>query len=163
MLPNSATPYPNKIDLDILRVLQENARTSNAEIGRRLDLSTSTVFEHIRKLERNGTIRGYETRVDPKALGIRVTSFVFIEALEVAKEDDVEAALLAMPAVQEIHKIAGEDAFLVKIKTADTEALGQILRDGIEGVGVRSVKTTIALATARERQLIPIPTEDTYQ
>ena len=157
--PFEADP-PDETDLRILAVLQEDARASNAEVGRSLGLSTSTVFERIRKLGARGVIRGYETRINPRAVGVGVTAFAFIEALEIGKEDEVEAALLAMPEIQEIHKIAGEDAFIVKIKTMDNETLGRVLREGVERAGVRSIKTTIVLATARERQRIPLPGAD---
>lgn len=158
--PSFEADPPDETDLRILAVLQEDARASNAEIGRSLGLSTSTVFERIRKLEARGVIWGYETRINPRAVGVGVTAFVFIEAMEIAKEDEVETALLAMPEIQEIHKIAGEDAFIVKIKTTDNETLGRVLREGVEHAGVRSIKTTIVLATARERQMIPIPGTD---
>jgi len=154
------TDPPDETDLRILTILQEDARASNAEIGRRVGMSTSTVFERIRKLEARGVIRSYETRIDPRAVGVDVTAFVFIEAVEIGREDEVEAALLAMPEIQEIHKIAGEDAFIVKIKTKDNETLGRVLREGVERAGVRSIKTTIVLATARERQMIPLPGAD---
>jgi Lrp/AsnC family leucine-responsive transcriptional regulator len=138
-------------DVAILRELQKDARAPNARIARNLSLATSTVFERIRKLEQRGVIQGFEARVDPRSVGMSVTAFVSIAATEVALEDDVERALLEMPDVLEIHKIAGEDAFLVKIRAPDNETLAVRLRDGVEGAAVRSIRTTIVLATARER------------
>lgn len=138
-------------DLAILHELQEDARAPNARIARKLGLATSTVFERIRKLEQRGVIQGFEVRVDPRSVGMAVTAFVSIAATEVALEDDVETALLEMPDVLEIHKIAGEDAFLVKMRAPDNETLAIRLREGVEGAAVRSIRTTIVLATARER------------
>ena len=144
-------------DSALLEVLQTNARSTVAEIARRLGVPASTVAERIRRLENRGVIRGYHARVDPGSVGLNVTAFVFLQAVDLAGEDEVERALLAMPEVQEIHKVAGEDAFLVKIRAESNAALGELLREGVEQAGVRAIRTTIVLATARERPTIEIP------
>jgi Lrp/AsnC family leucine-responsive transcriptional regulator len=100
-------------------------------------------------------IRGYEARVDPGALGFEVTAFVFLSPVDLSLEDDVEEALLAMPEVLEIHKIAGDDSFLVKVRAPNNAELARILRHGVEHAGVRSIRTTIVLETARERLALP--------
>lgn len=140
----------DRTDLAILRLLQEDGRLSNANVARRLHLATSTVFERVRKLERRGIIRRFAAQIDPRAVGLHVTAFVFVEATEIAREDELEQALLAMPEVLEIHKIAGEDAFLAKMRAPDNETLGRRLREGVEAAGARSIRTTIVLSTARE-------------
>jgi Lrp/AsnC family leucine-responsive transcriptional regulator len=145
------------IDQSLIELLQENARRTVAEISRHLNVPASTVAERIRRLEERGVIRGYHASVDPLAFGLHVTAFVFVEATELAREHVLEQALLAMPAVQEIHKIAGEDAFLVKIRAKDNTDLAELLRAGIEHAGVRSIRTTIVLATARERSTLELP------
>ena len=68
----------DEIDRTILRLLQENARTANAEIGRTVGLSGQSVQERIRKLEIAGIVRGYEANLNPAALGLEVTAFIEI-------------------------------------------------------------------------------------
>ena len=68
----------DEIDRTILRLLQENARTPNAEIGRTVGLSGQSVQERIRKLEMAGIVRGYEVNLDAAALGLEVTAFIEI-------------------------------------------------------------------------------------
>ena len=146
----------DRTDVAILRLLQHDGRLSNAQIARELKVATSTVFERVRKLEERGVIRGFEARLDARAVGLGVTAFVFIAATEIARENAVEQALLAMPEVLEIHKIAGEDAFLAKVRAPDNETLGRRLHEGIEAAGVRSIRTTIVLATAREETALDL-------
>lgn len=144
-------------DNEILNILQENARTSNAEIARQLGMAPSAILERIRKLEARGVLTGYEARLDAKALGLGLLAFVFVRADERLGAPEVGVALAAIPDVQEVHHIAGEDCYLVKVRVADTTALGRLLREGFGAIEtVRSTRTTIVLATIKESARLPI-------
>ena len=146
------------IDLKILALLQEDARTSNAEIARRVGMVPSGIFERLRKLEERGLIRAYETRLDPKPLGLGLLAFVFVRAEERVGSPATGEALAAIPEVLEVHHVAGEDCYLVKVRAADTEALGRLLREGFGAVAtVRSTRTTIVLSTVKETARLPLP------
>jgi Lrp/AsnC family leucine-responsive transcriptional regulator len=145
------------IDAQILAILQQNARVANAEIARRVGLAASAVFDRVRKLEDRGIIEGYAARIDPKALGMGLLAFVFVRAED--KVGGVKAAerLARIPEVQEVHHIAGEDCFLVKVRTPDTESLGRLLRERFGAIEhVRSTRTTIVLETVKESAGLPI-------
>src|SRR6185312_2571778 len=116
-------------DHEILNILQENARTSNAEIARQLGMAPSAILERIRKLEARGLLRGYEARLDAAELGLGLLAFVFVRADERVGCPQAGEALAAIPEVQEVHHIAGEDCYLVKVRTADTASLGRLLRE----------------------------------
>jgi len=145
------------IDEQILAILQENARIANAEIARRVGLVASAVFDRVRKLEERGIIEGYAARINPKALGLGLLAFVFVRS-----EDRVGGAktaewLARIAEVQEVHHIAGEDCFLVKVRVPDTEALGRLLRERLGAFEhVRSTRTTIVLETVKESAGLPI-------
>ena len=142
----------------ILQSLQGDARISNAEIGRRVGLAPSAVFERIRKLEERGTLRGYTATIDPTAVDLGLLAFVLVRSDEPRGAPRTEAALVALPEVQEVHHVAGEDCFMLKVRVRDTTALNDLLADRIGGLeGVRSTKTTIVLRTAKETSMIPIP------
>jgi Lrp/AsnC family transcriptional regulator, leucine-responsive regulatory protein len=146
------------IDLKILDILQDNARLSNAEIARRVGMAPSAVFERIRKLEERGVIAGYRPRLQAKALGLGLVAFIFVRADERLGEKSAGEALAALPEVLEVHDIAGEDCYLVKVRTADTEALGRLLREKFGAIGsLRSTRTTIVLETLKEDLRLPIP------
>lgn len=147
--------------LAILDILQSDARVSNAEIGRRVGLAPSAVFERIRKLEERGALRGYSANVDPSAVDVGLLAFVLVRSDERRGAPRTEAALVAMPEVQEVHHIAGEDCFLLKVRVRDTAALNELLAERIGGIdAVTSTKTTIVLRTAKETSTIPIAGAD---
>ncbi len=133
-------------DADILKILQSNARTSNAEIARQVDLAPSAVFERIRKLKERGVIEGYSARVNPKAVDLPLLAFVFVRADETPGVDATGPKIAAIPEVLEVHDVAGEDCFLVKVRAADTEALGRLLRERFGRIdSITSTRTTIVL------------------
>jgi Lrp/AsnC family leucine-responsive transcriptional regulator len=145
------------LDRAILAILQENARTANADIARRIGLAPSAALERIRKLERSGVIRGYEPRIDPRALDAGLVAFVFVHAEEPIGGLQAGREIARLPEVQEVHQIAGEDCYLIKVRVADTEALGALLREGFGVVkNIRSTRTTIVLSTVKEHA--PLPT-----
>lgn len=148
-------------DTTILTILQDNARTSNAEIARQIGMAPSGVLERIRKLEAKGLIRGYQAHIDPHPLGLGLLAFVAVRSDERLSEQQTGEQLAAMPEVQEVHHIAGEDCFLVKVRAPDTEALGRILRERFGAIpSVRSTRTTIVLSTLKETARLPLPPAD---
>jgi Lrp/AsnC family transcriptional regulator, leucine-responsive regulatory protein len=156
----------DEIDRQILNILQQNARTSNAEIARQVDMAPSAVLERIRRLEARGVIQGYEARINPEALGLNLLAFVFVRSTDFDGEEKTAELLAGIPEVLEAHHIAGEDCFLLKVRTRDARTLGRLLRERIGGTGsVQSTRTTIALETVRESARLPLsplqPAEET--
>ena len=148
----------DEMDRRILSLLQQDARLSNAEIARRVGMAPSATLERVRKLEATGVIQGYELRLDPKKLGLAVTAFIFIKAQDKHGEIDTGERLTQHPNVLEVHHIAGEDCYLVKLRASDTDELGRLLRvDFGSHPSVRSTRTTIVLGTLKESVRIPIP------
>lgn len=146
------------IDLAILRLLSDNARISNAEMGRRVGLAPSAIFQRIRKLENNGVIRGYTALVEPRELGFHISAFVMIGTNENAGDHDTAALLAQIPAVREVHRVVGEDCFFVRVQVPDTDTLTYVLDDCIRTVpSVASTRTTIILKTAKQEAGPPIP------
>ena len=144
-------------DAAILRILQENARTSNAEIGRQVGLATSAVFERIRKLEERGVIRGYTAIVDPKSLDAGLLAFIQARAEERVGTQATAEALARIPEVLEVHHIAGEDCAIAKVRVKDTDALAKLLREDFGKVTtLKSTRTTIVLETIKESSRIAI-------
>lgn len=147
----------DEIDRQILNILQQNARTPNAEIARQVGMAPSAVLERIRKLETRGVIRGYEARIDPEALGLNLLAFVFVRSDDRSGTSTGEV-LARIPEVQEVHHIAGEDCYLAKVRVRDAKTLGRLLRERFAGSGnVHSTRTTVVLESLRETTLLPIP------
>jgi Lrp/AsnC family leucine-responsive transcriptional regulator len=146
------------IDRQILALLQENARIPNAEIARQVGMAPSAILERIRKLEERGVIQGYAVRINPDAFGLGLMAYVFVRADERAGATTTAEEMARIPEVQEIHHVAGEDCFLVKVRVRGTRELGALLRDGFGAIEtIRSTRSTIVLDTVKETTALPWP------
>ncbi|MCK4985393.1 MAG: Lrp/AsnC family transcriptional regulator [Desulfobacterales bacterium] len=149
------------VSLKILKILQEKARIPNVEVARQVGMAPSAVLERIRKLEKQGFIDGYEVRLNPKRFAKSLVAFVKVKINKLSDEKKVGEKLSRIPQIQEVHYVAGEDAFLVKVRVADTEDLGRLTRDKIAAIAsVQSTQTAIALSTYKETARIPIDKVD---
>jgi Lrp/AsnC family leucine-responsive transcriptional regulator len=144
-------------DAIILDLLQENARISQADIARVVGLAPSAVLERIRKLEARGVIRGYAALVDPHALEQSMLAFVAVRSQQAPGDDSVSHALAQCPEVLELHHVAGDDCYLLKVRARDAEHVGQLLRHRFGRIpGVTSTRTTIVLETVKETPRLPV-------
>ena len=84
-------------DLAILKLLQANARTSNADIARRLDMAPSAILDRIRKLEQRRVIQGYAAQIDPAAVGLGLTAFILVRTEERVGAGTIGEALAENP------------------------------------------------------------------
>ena len=147
----------DETDRQIVAFLQRDARMANAEIARRLGMAPSAIYDRIRKLEERHIIDGYEARVNAKAVGLGLTAFIFVRGEDGVGDTKTGMLLGKIPDVQEVHHVAGEDCYLVKVRVADTESLGTLLRERIGAIkSVRTTRTTIVLGTVKETYRLPI-------
>jgi Lrp/AsnC family leucine-responsive transcriptional regulator len=141
----------DETDVTILDLLQENARISQADVARVVGLAPSAVLERIRKLESRGIIRGYSALVDPRALDQSMLAFVAVRTEEAPGDNSVANALAKCAEVLELHHVAGDDCYLLKVRARDAEHVGQLLRHRFGRIpGVKSTRTTIVLETVKE-------------
>jgi Lrp/AsnC family transcriptional regulator, leucine-responsive regulatory protein len=141
----------NKIDAQILNILQENSRISNAEIARRVKMAPSAVLERIKKLEKNEIIRKYTAQLNAGEVNKDLLAFIHVRATGPIVDQNTAKALAKVPEVQEVHMVAGEDCFLVKVRVENPAALTELLRTKIATISsIRSTSTTIVLETVKE-------------
>lgn len=144
------------VDHRILALLQKDARTSNAAIARELGMAPSAILERIRKLEQRGVIEGYEARIAPKKVGLGLSAFVFVRAEERGTGKTGEQ-LAALPEVQEVHQVAGEDCYLLKLRARDTDDLARLLNERLKSIpNILGTRTTIVLGTLKESTQLPL-------
>lgn len=150
----------DQVDREILGLLQGNARISNADIARELSMAPSAVLERVKKLEQKNTILQYTTRLNPSALHQNLLAYVFIKASDGIGCNDTASALAAIPEVQEVHHVAGDDCYLVKVRTYDSASLMKLMRNSIGKIpNILSTRTTIVLETVKEQQQLVIHTK----
>jgi Lrp/AsnC family leucine-responsive transcriptional regulator len=137
-------------DKIILKILQQNARTSNAEIARQMGMTASAIYERVKKLEKTGTVKNYEARLEPSVLGLHLLSFVLISLHDLSRMRETGKDLAAFDKIQEIHYIAGKGSILTKVRSAGTEDLEKLL-DSINLIdNVKMTETTIVLKSEKE-------------
>ncbi len=153
------TEGQDDIDRSILRLLQDDCKTSLAKIGAAVGLSAPSVVERIRKLEHAGVIRGYHAVLDARRVGLDVTAFIGVSInhprLIAAFEREVEG----LANVLECHHVTGAYTVLVKIKSRNTAALEQLISRIRSIEGVQRTETMVVLSTHTERVQVPLDLE----
>ena len=141
-------------DIKILNVIQKDGRISNAEIARQVGLAPSAVLERVRKLEERGVIQGYAAEIDATQVGFGLTAFVFVRTSFCGS---IGEALAEIPEVLEVHDVAGEDCYLLKVRAKNTDELGQFFREKLKLLPeIVSTRTTVVLQTLKETTALPL-------
>lgn len=141
----------DSVDAQILELLQHDARTTQADMAKAVGLSQPSVAERVKKLEERGYIKGYVTLVDPLKLGKDITAFIGVGIEHPKFFDAFAKKVLALPDVLECHRVAGEDSYLLKVRTENTRTLDQLLVEQLRTIpGVTRTQTTIVLSSIKE-------------
>jgi Lrp/AsnC family leucine-responsive transcriptional regulator len=138
----------DRIDLRILRVLQDDARITHQKLAEVVHLSASSVHERVKRLQRDGFILGYRAQLNPDKLGAAL--MVFVEVLLDRTVHDVmdtfKGAVQARPEILECHLVAGGFDYLLKTRVADMTAYRHFIGSGIWSLpGVRETRTYVVM------------------
>ncbi|RJQ77225.1 Lrp/AsnC family transcriptional regulator [Pseudonocardiaceae bacterium YIM PH 21723] len=138
------------VDRQIIAALRDNGRATYADLGRQVGLSASAVHERVSKLEQAGVIIGYHAVVDPRTVGLGVTALVGIQPNEGGEDDVIAASLAAMTEVESCYGVAGDEAFVVKVRVPTVDDLERLLGKIRRVSGVARTRTTVVLSTRFE-------------
>ncbi len=148
----------DKTDKNILSLLQENARITNAEIARQVGMVPSGVQERIRKLEDKGYILDYATHLRSDPLDLGLLAFIFVRTSEPPGGLDTAEELAKFPEILEVHHVAGEDCYLLKLRHSNNKALADFLREKLGPIPtITSTRTIIVLDTVKETCSLKLP------
>jgi len=136
-------------DREILRALSKDGRLSFTDLAEQVGLSVSAAHQRVRRLEQRGIIRGYTAAVDADLLGLSLTAFVSIKPIDPAAPDDAPARLAHLGAIEACHSVAGEEAYILKVRVASPAAL-EVLVQEIRAAANVSTRTTVVLSTPYE-------------
>ena len=147
------------IDRTILDRLQDDARLSNVELARAVNLSPSPCLARVRRLEERGLIRRYVTLLDPVKLGLTVSVLVQV-TLEKQIEPALEAfekAIRARPEVMECYLMTGDADYLLRVVVPDVPAFERFILDFLSRVpGVGNIKSSFALKQVKYQTALPL-------
>jgi len=152
-------PYDTRVvdvrDLEIIAALQEDARATYADIGRRVGLAASSVHDRVRKLEHSGVIRGYRAVVDPESLGLFVTALIAVTPLDPTQPDDLPERIADVSEVVDCLSVAGEANYILKVKTRTTSDLESLIQRLREKAQVHTRTTVVLSIPFEDRPLTP--------
>jgi len=146
----NSTVRLDAIDRKLLGALAEDASLSYAALAERLHLSAPALHERVKRLRRDGAIKGTVAVLDGPSIGRPLLAFVHVDTTSWAVTRQL-LALKAFPEVEEIHTVTGESAMLLKVRTADTRGLEHLLERIHAMEGFKGTRSYIALSTYLER------------
>ena len=138
------------VDQRIVSLLRADGRASYAELARRVGLSAPSVHERVAKLESTGVILGYHARVDRAAVGEAVTALVGVFESDIEADENLVEALRRMPEITDCFYVAGEEAYLLRVRVADIAALERVIAAISRIRGVARTRTTVVLSSRWE-------------
>jgi Lrp/AsnC family transcriptional regulator, leucine-responsive regulatory protein len=145
------------IDLRILDMLQRNGKLSQAKIAGAVGLTTPSVNERIKKMERHGMIRGFVALLDHEKMGFPLTAYVDVALEHPRFEKGFVDELEKLLGVQECHYLAGEYAYRLKVKAVSTAALADFLQHRLMTIkGVARTRAQVSLSSKKESTLLPL-------
>lgn len=142
------------IDLKIIELLQKDGRLSHAAIGKEISLTGPSVYARIQRMEREGIIEGYTVRLNPEKVGRGLVALVRVDTNNVSGDytpfERFEEFTRQEAEILECFDVAGEDSYILKIRTGSPERLRELLKKIYTLPGVNRTITSIALATIKE-------------
>lgn len=148
----------DEIDLEILRLLQEDGRMTNVELASRVGISAPPCLRRVRALEAAGLIGGYHAALDGKGLGFSVEVFAMV-GLDSQHEADLarfEAAMNEQPIVRECYMLNGEVDFILKCVARDLAEFQTFLTSHLTPAPhVASVKTSFVIRQSKAQPGYP--------
>ena len=149
----------NKIDRNILRELQNNARISYAELARTVGLTTSPCIDRVKRLEKQGYIQNYQAHLNPQLLDAGLVVFVQLRLERTSRKGfgDFQQAVLNLAEVQECYLVSGTFDYLIKARVADMAAYREFLSDTLLSVpGVAESTSIVVMEAVKETLAINI-------
>jgi len=150
----------SETDARLLTILQADGRRSYADLGSELGMAGPSAHERVKKLESRGVIRGYAADVDPSAVGLGVLAFTWVTQAPGTITMDLTPQFAAIPEIEECHHIAGQADYILKIRAADMEHLGHVVRRVQTTTHVFSTETDVVFTTGFEGRALPIASSD---
>lgn len=143
----------DEVDLKILRMLQENARTPFSKIASSIGVSEATVHLRVQKLKRLGIIKGFRAVLDPAKVGKGLTAIVLVKA-DPMKYKEALRKVASIDDVYEIYDVTGEYYAVLKIRASNRDSLAKIIDRIGEIEGITSTQTMVVLRTIKEEDKI---------
>jgi len=153
----------DSIDRNILGILQDNGKITNAQLSIEVGLSPAPTLERVKKLEKNGVIESYHAHLSKQEIGLGVSTFVHVALIGHRKTivDDFIKQILVIPEIVECHHITGQGDFILKVVSKDISSYQKLLVEVINEIPeIDNTQSTVILSTFKESKVMPIPNDE---
>lgn len=147
-------PQLDELDLKLLSALSRDGRKAVSGLAKELGLSRQAVAERIRVLERARVIRGYRADIDPLALGFTIRAHIRLTldlTQSLRKASDVRKKLASNPFIRSVHRVSGEDCYVVEMVGRRIDDVNDVLQDLLATRAIQSSKTAFVLETVVQK------------
>ena len=139
------------IDLTLIDAVQQNATQRLEDLGRLVGLAPSSVSDRLRRLERDGVIKRWTVALDAAAVGLGVLAYIGVRSSRTCA--DLLNEMADLPEIEEVHSVAGELCFLLKVRVPDTNGLLGLIERLRAIEGIEQTQTTVVLKTQLDRPI----------
>lgn len=150
----------DKIDRNILDILQRSAKITNAQLSKEIGLSPAPTLERVKKLETIGVINSYHAKLDVSKIGLGVATFVLVTLVRHNKEN-IEAFIDEIEQIEEViecHHITGAGDFILKIISKDIPSYQKLMLEKVSDIKVvDNMQSMVVLSTFKDSKVMPIP------
>jgi DNA-binding Lrp family transcriptional regulator len=152
----------DKIDLNILQILQDSSKITNLDLSKKIGLSPAPTLERVKKLEASGIIKSYHAQVDPQVIGLSVRTFLLV-SLAWNKENALDNFIAKVNAIDEIiqcYIITGEADFLLHLVCKDIPSYERLLLKTLSKIEeIEHMKTLMTLSSVKDSKVLPFDYE----
>ena len=149
----------DKIDKEILRILQLDARLSNSDLAEKVNLSPTPCLRRVKRLEKSGVIRRYRAELDAKSIGLDISAIVFVQLqLNSTKNAQVfEQAIQYLGNVQECLVLTGKHDYLIRVVARDLADYERFIKGELANIAnIKTIDSTIVLNQVKLEVALPI-------
>jgi len=147
------------IDLQIIRILQENGKITNIQLSSLIGLSAAPTLERVKKLEKAGIIKNYHAQLNPEALGLQIQTFMQI-TLSRHKNNAINNFIEQIHAIENItecYHITGSSDYLLKIVVKDMAAYERLIMEKLSKIEeIAQMQTQVILSTIKKSNILPL-------
>lgn len=150
----------DKIDHNILEILQSRGKITNAQLSKEVGLSPAPTLERVKKLETSGIIESYHAQLNRRKIGLGVMTFVQVtlSGHRKAITDQFIDTVNSVPQIIECHHVTGSCDFLLKVISEDMDAYQRLITDTINEIEVvAGTQTMVILSTIKNSKVLPVP------
>lgn len=143
----------DEMDINILKLLENNGRLSHEEIGKRLNISRPAIHQRVSKLEQNRTIKGYGAEIDWSKAGQSISAFIFINVRTLDFNSIMEQVInlhVEGLIIEKCYRITGQWCLMLKIRASITEQITRLHDELLKIEGMLETFTMLILSEARK-------------